>query len=66
MSQYCLTASTHLGHLLKQCISSNNGPNPMQVILSLCSALVRPHLSSLFSFGLPSMKETGALCERVQ
>lgn len=66
MSQYYLTASTLLGYLLKQCISSSNRPNPMQVSLLLYSALLRAHLESFAQFWAPQYERDRSVLERVK
>ena len=62
ISQHCASVDRKANGILG-CIKKNVASTSREVILSLYSALARPHLDSVSSFGLPSSKENRQLLE---
>ena len=65
MSQQCVLAVQKANYILG-CIKRGVSSRSREVILPLCSALVRPHLEYSIPFWSPQHKEDMELLERVQ
>jgi len=65
MSQQCAPAAQKANHILG-CIKSSGASRSRQVILPVCSALVRPHLESCIQLWSPQRRKDIELLEQVQ
>jgi len=65
MSQQCALVAKKVDGILG-CIKKSVAGKSREVLLSLCSALVRTHLESYIQFWAPQFKKDEELLERVQ
>jgi len=65
MSHQCVLAAQKTNHILG-CIKRNKASRSREVILPLCSALVRPHLESCVQLWSPLHRKDMELLEQVQ
>jgi len=65
MNRQCALTAQKANHILR-CIKSNEASRSREVILPLCSALVRPHLESCVQLWSPQHRTDMDLLERVQ
>ena len=62
MSQYCALAAQKANHILS-CIKRSVASRVKEVILPLCSALVRPHLEYCIQMWSPQYRRDMSLLE---
>jgi len=65
MTQQCVLTAQNANHILG-CIKSSMASRAWEVVLPLCSALVRPHLESCVQLWSPQHRKDMDLSERVQ